>query len=118
MSGTARREQLLDVGRTLFAEKGFEATSIEEIASRAGVSKPVVYEHFGGKENLYAVVVDREMSVLLKRITSALTAGRPRELVEQAALALLTYIEDEADGFRVLTRDAPVVSDTGRSRRF
>ena len=61
MTGKERREQLLDVGRSLFAEKGFEATSIEEIAARAGVSKPVVYEHFGGKEGLYAVVVDREM---------------------------------------------------------
>jgi AcrR family transcriptional regulator len=113
MSGTARREQLLDVGRVLFAEKGFEATSIEEIASRAGVSKPVVYEHFGGKEGLYAVVVDREMSVLLERVTSALTGGHARELVEQAALALLTYIENEADGFRVLTRDGPVLSGHG-----
>jgi AcrR family transcriptional regulator len=113
MSGTARREQLLDVGRVLFAEKGFEATSIEEVAARAGVSKPVVYEHFGGKEGLYAVVVDREMSALLDRITSALTGGHPRELVEQAALALLTYIEDETDGFRVLTRDAPVGSGHG-----
>ncbi|MGI8879735.1 MAG: TetR family transcriptional regulator [Jatrophihabitans sp.] len=113
MSGTARREQLLDVGRSLFAEKGFEATSIEEIAARANVSKPVVYEHFGGKEGLYAVVVDREMSALLNRITSALTAGHPRELVEQAALALLTYIEEQTDGFRVLTRDSPVVSGAG-----
>ena len=80
---------MLDVGRSLFAEKGYEATSIEEIAARAGVSKPVVYEHFGGKEGLYAVVVDREMEALLSRITSALTGGHARELVEQAALALL-----------------------------
>jgi AcrR family transcriptional regulator len=106
MSGRERREQLLDVGRTLFAEKGFEATSIEEIAARAGVSKPVVYEHFGGKEGLYAVVVDREMSDLLERLTQALSAGHPRELAEQAALALLTYIEEEADGFRILSRDS------------
>ena len=113
MSGKDRREQLLAVGRSMFAEKGFEASSIEEIASRAGVSKPVVYEHFGGKEGLYAVVVDREMRSLMDRITSALTAGHPRELVEQAALALLTYIEDETDGFRILTRDAPVVSGSG-----
>ena len=48
MTGKQRREQLLDVGRALFAERGFDGTSIEEIASRAGVSKPVVYEHFGG----------------------------------------------------------------------
>ena len=43
MTGAQRRQQLLDVGRALFAERGFEATSIEEIAARAKVSKPVVY---------------------------------------------------------------------------
>ena len=48
MTGKQRREQLLEVGRKLFAEKGFEATTVEEIAAKAGVSKPVVYEHFGG----------------------------------------------------------------------
>src|SRR5438105_1700092 len=113
MTGRERREQLLDVGRSLFAQKGFEATSIEEIAARAGVSKPVVYEHFGGKEGLYAVVVDREMSDLLDRLTRALSSGHPRTLVEQAALALLTYIEEQTDGFRILTRDSPVASSTG-----
>jgi len=113
MTGRERREQLLDVGRALFAQKGFEATSIEEIAARAGVSKPVVYEHFGGKEGLYAVVVDREMSDLLERLTSALQVGHPRKLVEQAALSLLTYIEEQTDGFRILSRDSPVASSTG-----
>jgi AcrR family transcriptional regulator len=49
MTGQERRQQLLDIGRRLFAERGFEGTSIEEIAAQAGVSKPVVYEHFGGK---------------------------------------------------------------------
>src|SRR5579875_928281 len=107
MTGRERREQLVQVGRALFAERGYDATSIEEIAARAKVSKPVVYEHFGGKEGLYAVVVDREMSDLLNRLTRALSAGRhPRELAEQAALALLTYIEEEADGFRILSRDS------------
>src|SRR6195952_986102 len=99
MTGRERREQLLDVGRTLFAEKGFEATSIEEIAAGAGVSKPVVYEHFGGKEGLYAVVVDREMSDLLDGITSSLTNNRSRVRVERVALALLTYVEERTDRF-------------------
>jgi AcrR family transcriptional regulator len=115
MTGAQRRQQLLDVGRELFGRRGFEATSIEEIAARADVSKPVVYEHFGGKEGLYAVVVDREMQHLLDRFTSALTtSGRPRDLLERAALVLLDYIEEETDGFRVLTRDAaPVTSGVG-----
>ncbi|MEV6163100.1 TetR/AcrR family transcriptional regulator [Streptomyces sp. NPDC052052] len=113
MTGKERREQLLDIGRTLFADKGFEGTSVEEIASRAGVSKPVVYEHFGGKEGLYAVVVDREMRRLLDMVTSALTAGHPRELLEQAAFALLDYIETYTDGFRILVRDSPVAQSTG-----
>jgi AcrR family transcriptional regulator len=60
LTAAARRAQLIQVGREVFAENGYEATSVEEIASRAKVSKPIVYEHFGGKEGLYAVVVDRE----------------------------------------------------------
>ncbi len=50
MTGAERRHQLIDIARSLFAERGYEGTSIEEIAQRANVSKPVVYEHFGGKE--------------------------------------------------------------------
>ena len=114
MTGQQRRAQLLDVGRGLFAEKGFDATSVEEIAAKAAVSKPVVYEHFGGKEGLYAVVVDREVRSLLEAITGALSSeGRPRELLERAALALLDYIESCTDGFRILVRDSPVASSSG-----
>jgi AcrR family transcriptional regulator len=92
MSANQRREQLLDIGRSLFAAKGFDGTSVEEIADKAGVSKPVVYEHFGGKEGLYAVVVDREVRRLLERITVSLSGDHPRVLLEQAASALLAYI--------------------------
>jgi AcrR family transcriptional regulator len=113
MTSAERREQLITIARGLFAQKGYEATSVEEIANRAEVSKPVVYEHFGGKEGLYAVVVDREVRSLLDGITHSLTAGRAHELVEQAALALLDYIENNADGFRILVRDSPVGSSTG-----
>ena len=113
LSGTERRAQLIDVGRTLFAQRGYEATSMEEIAERAKVSKPILYEHFGGKEGLYAVVVDREVRSLLGMMQDSLTAGHPRELLEQAALSLLDYIEEETDGFRVLVRESPVGSSTG-----
>jgi AcrR family transcriptional regulator len=113
MSGQERRAQLLDVARKLFSERGFEATSIEEIASRAGVSKPVVYEHFGSKEGIYEVVKDREVQRLITQINEALVGDHPRILLEQAAGALLTYIEKETDGFRILIRESPVASTTG-----
>ncbi len=107
MTGQERREQLVGVARSLFAERGFEATSIEELAERAGVSKPVVYQHFGGKEGIYAVVVDREVRYLTASLAQAFEARHPRRIAESAADAFLTYIEDHEDGFRVLVRDAP-----------
>ncbi len=114
MTGQERREQLVDIGRSLFAERGVDGTTVEEVATRAGVSKPVVYEHFGGKEGLYAVVVDRETTFILEAMTAALRAGgHPREMLERAALAFLDYVEDHTDGFRILVRDSPVGRSTG-----
>jgi AcrR family transcriptional regulator len=113
MTGQERRSQLLDIGRAVFAERGFEAASIEEVAQRAQITKPVVYEHFGGKEGLYAVIVDREVRNLLARITDALDADHPRLMLEQAALGFLSYIAEESDGFRILVRDSPVTGTTG-----
>jgi AcrR family transcriptional regulator len=108
MTAAERREQLIDVARGLFAERGFDGSAIEEVANRAAVSKPIVYGHFGGKEGLYAVVVDREVNLLLSMMREALTAGTSRELLEQAAIALLDYIEHHPDGFRILVRDSPI----------
>ncbi|MDT0329095.1 TetR/AcrR family transcriptional regulator [Nocardiopsis lambiniae] len=113
MTGEERRRQLLEIGRALFAERGFDATSVEEIAARAGVSKPVVYEHFGGKEGLYAIVVDQEMRTLVGMVSEALDADSARNKIEKAALALLRYVEENTVGFRVLTRDSHVASGTG-----
>jgi AcrR family transcriptional regulator len=113
MSGSERREQLIRISRTLFAEKGFDGTSIEEIAATAQVSKPVVYEHFGGKEGVYAVVVDREMQKLLTMITDALSATHSLLKLERAALALLQYVEESSEGFRILVRDSHAASGTG-----
>ena len=113
MTGTERRQQLIEIAKSLFAQKGFDATSVEEIAAKARVSKPVVYEHFGGKEGLYAVVVDREMDFVVKSIAEAISTGTPRERLEAAALAFLTYVKDHPDGFAVLSHDAPLTMARG-----
>lgn len=113
MTAAERREQLIEIARTLFAERGFDGASVEEIAARAEVSKPVVYEHFGGKEGVYAVVVDREVRQLLDMMRAALAEGSSRVLLERAATALLDYVEQSSDGFRILVRDSPLGSATG-----
>jgi AcrR family transcriptional regulator len=113
LSASARRAQLIEIGRAVFARRGYEGASVEEIADQAKVSKPVVYEHFGGKEGLYAVVVDREMDYVVRRIAEAIASGSPRERVEGAALAFLTYVKDHPDGFAVLAHNAPIESARG-----
>ena len=69
LTGAERRAQLLDVGRGVFAERAFELASMDDIAQRAGISKPIVYEHFGSKEGLYAAIVEREMEELVTRVS-------------------------------------------------
>ncbi|TWE11809.1 TetR/AcrR family transcriptional regulator [Rudaeicoccus suwonensis] len=114
LSAADRREQLISVAREMFAEQGVQPTTVEDIASAAGVTKPLIYEHFGGKEGLYAVIVDRAMRDLLTQLTSALkTDGTSREILERTALALLTYIEASPAAFRVLMRDSPTWHASG-----
>lgn len=107
LTAVERRNQLVQVGRAVFAEKGYEGTSVEEIAERAKISKPIVYEHFGGKEGLYAVIVDREMEYVIAQIADAIGSGTPRERIEGAALAFMRYVQERPDGFAVLKRDSP-----------
>ena len=113
LTAAARRAQLIEVGRSAFAQKGYEAISVEEIAERAKVSKPIVYEHFGGKEGLYAVIVDREVEHVVAVISEAISSGSPRERLEGAVLAFLTYVKDQPDGFAVLAHDAPITASRG-----
>jgi len=108
LSAAARRAQLIDVGRGVFAERGYEATTAEELASRANVSKPVLYEHFGGKEGLYAVVVDREIETVVARISEAIESGSPRERLEKAIAAFLRYVREEPRGFAILCHNSPI----------
>jgi AcrR family transcriptional regulator len=113
LTGPERRLQLMSVGRSVFAASGFEPVSLEDLAQRAGVTKPVIYEHFGGKEGLHAAIVERELDDLVNRVTQGMSQGTPRERFENAVVAFLTYLQEEPAGFAVLTREAPI----GAARR-
>jgi AcrR family transcriptional regulator len=107
LTGAERRVQLMAVGREVFADKGYEAAAIEEVAQRAGVSKPIVYEHFGSKEGLHAAIVEHEMDDLVGRISRTIDEGSPRRRFENAVLSFLTYVKEQPEGFAVLSRDSP-----------
>lgn len=109
-TGAERRAQLLEVGRIAFSAQGYDSTSIDEVAHQAGVSKPIVYEHFGSKEGLYAAIVEREMDDLVHRVSSAIDQGGPRQRFEAALLTFMAYMKERPAGFAVLTRDSPTTS--------
>ena len=75
----------------------------------------MIYEHFGGKEGLYAVVVDREVRALHDAIRAAITTpdANPRALIELGTMALLDYIDDRPNGFRIISRDSSGTSPEG-----
>jgi AcrR family transcriptional regulator len=110
-----RRQQLLEISREVFAERGFEAATLEEIAERAGVSRPIVYGHFGDKQRLFEAVVNGEIARVEAAVGQALAApGGPRELLERGLRAFFAYVREHPEGHAVLTRDAPIhLSDAG-----
>jgi AcrR family transcriptional regulator len=113
LTGAERRLQLMSVAREAFAKHGYETTALDEVAKQAGVTKPIVYEHFGSKEGLYAAIVEREMDTLVARVTEGLGTGTPRQRFEAAVIAFMSYAKEEPAGFAVLTRD----SAPGSARR-
>lgn len=100
----------------VFAETGFEQASLELIAQRAGVTKPIIYEHFGSKEGLHAAIVEREMDLLVARILEVITEGSPRDRFEGAVAEFMTYAEEEPASFAVLTRETPTPARPGMTR--
>ncbi|HEX7374467.1 MAG TPA: helix-turn-helix domain-containing protein, partial [Steroidobacteraceae bacterium] len=75
MSRTARRAQLLHAARSVFVSQGFHATSMDDIADSAGVSKPVLYQHFSSKLGLYQALLDESAAEMVRRVEQAIAAS-------------------------------------------
>lgn len=101
-----RREQLLQVALETFAAKGFHETSMNEVAEAAGVTKPVLYQHFASKKALYNELVD-EMGARLERtiFDAAVAADGPRQQVEAGFRAYFGWAVAQGPAFRVLFSD-------------
>ncbi len=98
-----RRRQLLDVAQEVFAEQGFHATSMDDVAEAAGVSKPVLYQHFDSKRRLYSELLEDVGQQLLDAIASATSAAAtPRQQVENGFVAYFRFVQQRRSAFRLL----------------
>ena len=102
-----RREQLiLDVAGQVFARVGYESAPMDEIADRAGVSKPMLYTYFGSKEGLYLAYIERAGGELLERLVGAQAPDRsPASMLRARITEFLSFVEEHGDGWRVLFRE-------------
>ena len=97
-----RRRQLLEVALRVFAEQGFYVTSMSDIAEAAGVTKPVLYQHFTSKRQLYGELLTEVGSQIQEAITKAVTsANSPREQVERGFAAYFRFVDDHRDAFQL-----------------
>jgi len=98
-----RRQQLLEVALVVFGEQGFYPASMNDVADAAGVTKPVLYQHFRSKRDLYREVLTDVGAHLLDAITKATTAAEsPHEQVELGFIAYFRFVEANEAAFRVL----------------
>src|SRR4030088_2423479 len=98
-----RRRQLLDVAVEVFAERGFHGTSMDDVADADGVTKPVLYQHFSSKRQLYLELLDDVGSRLVAAVTGAVDgASGPRQQVEAGFGAYFRFVAQATSGFRLL----------------
>lgn len=98
-----RREQLLHVSRNVLAARGFYETTMAEIADSAGVTKPVLYQHFESKRDLYTAVLHDIGHRLRRSVISAAASGEtPRQQVAAGFQAYVEFVEQDTDGFHIL----------------
>ena len=99
----ARREQILDVAVEVFARNGFHGTSMNDVAEAAGVTKPVLYQHFDSKQALYLALIGEVGRRLLLAITKA-TAGAAtgREMTELGFKAYFRFVGEDRDAFLLM----------------
>ena len=107
MPAADRREAILTAARAAFAEGGFHETSLDAVASRAGVSKALLYEHFGSKRELYVAMLEMHVGELVDRIRAAVAAAEPGEpRLRDGLEAFFTFVEERRGAWRIMFANA------------
>jgi AcrR family transcriptional regulator len=113
---SARRKQLLKAAQDIFVAQGYHAAAMDDIAERAGVSKPVLYQHFPGKLELYLALLDTHCDVLVENIRAAMAATADNKArVANATRAYFDFVDHESEAFRLVfesdLRNEPAVRE-------
>lgn len=112
-----RRTQIMISGLEVFAEKGFHLASMDDIAERAGVSKPILYQHFSSKQDFYLGVLDERVDFLVRHITESIDAAVGNKNRLEAAIACYFKLVDDADhGFRLIFESDFTMNNEVRAR--
>ena len=99
----ARRRQLLGAAQEVFVAQGYHAAAMDEIAERAGVSKPVLYQHFPGKLELYLALLDEHAEALVKTVREALESTSDNKMRVQASMrAFYDFVSGEGEAYRLV----------------
>ncbi|GAA0283367.1 TetR/AcrR family transcriptional regulator [Cryptosporangium japonicum] len=113
---SARRRQLLTAAQEVFVANGYHAAAMDDIADRAGVSKPVLYQHFPGKLDLYLALIDQHTEALVNHVTQALAGTTDNKIrVHLATKAYFDFVDGEGEAFRLVfesdLRNEPAVRE-------
>ncbi len=125
-----RRTQLVDSAEAVFVEQGFAAASMDDVAKRAGVTKPVLYDHFGSKDGLLAAVISRLGDQLMQTTVAATGATSPEQSLRDGLTSYFRFVDrqegtrranaphqihldDAVEGHRLIKPKDPAAADAG-----
>lgn len=112
VSRAERERQILDAAVAVFGERGYQAASMDMVAERVGVTKPVLYAHFGSKDGLLLACIARARAELLEvTTTAAASADCPEEMLRRGTLAFFEYLERREPAWAFLYSEATVAGD-------
>jgi len=113
---SARRKQLLEAAQEVFVAQGYHAAAMDDIAERAGVSKPVLYQHFPGKLELYLALLDTHCDAIIEKVRAAMAGTTDnKQRVHAAQQAYFDFVDHESEAFRLVfesdLRNEPAVRE-------
>ncbi|WP_279347346.1 TetR/AcrR family transcriptional regulator [Hoyosella sp. YIM 151337] len=113
----ARRAQLLNAASDVFASQGYHAAGMDEIAERAGVSKPVLYQHFPSKLELYLAVLQAHVDKLISGVRQALrSTTHNKQRLYAAVQAFFDFVDNDTQGYRLIFQSDALSDPSVQSR--